>query len=150
MGLTEGTDEILLNWASESQSWNVNPDHVFSAVLHRELLPLFEQALGIPDVTAWVCANDGIAIHALRFLRLRKVPVPEQLSVVGFDNTGDASYNNLTSYEFDVSAIALKMLDHILRPESALFPAPQRVVNSEGMVIPRGSTARARTTANGK
>jgi len=150
MGLTEGSDEVLLSWASESQSWNVNPDHVFSAVLHRELHPLFEQALALPGVTAWVCANDGIAIHALRFLHMRKVPVPEQVSVVGFDNTGDASYNNLTSYDFDVSAIALKMLDHILRPDSSLFPASQRVVSSEGMVIPRGSTMRLRPAADGK
>jgi DNA-binding LacI/PurR family transcriptional regulator len=144
MGLDEGTDEILRGWAAESVSWNVNAEHVFSAVLHRELQPLFEQALRLSGVTAWVCANDGVAIHALRFLRHRKVPVPETLSVVGFDNTGDASYNSLTSYDFDVSAAALKMLDHILRPEAAQFGALQRVVNSEGMVIARGTSGPAR------
>jgi DNA-binding LacI/PurR family transcriptional regulator len=145
LGLAQGSDEVLLTWARESGSWNVNPDHVFSAVLHEALLPLFERALQLPQVTAWVCANDGIAIHALRHLRHRRVPVPEHLSVIGFDNTGDASYNHLTSYDFDVASIALKMLDHVLRPDSSLYPASTRVVDSPGMVISRASSGPPRS-----
>ena len=144
MGLDEGSNEVLLNWARESASWNVNPEHVFNAVLHRELQPLFERALRHTDVTAWVCANDGIAIHAQRFLRARRVRVPEWLSVIGFDNTGDALYSDLTSYDFDVPGVALKMLDHVLRPGGSTFAPAQRVVNSVGMAIARGSTARPR------
>lgn len=141
MGLNEGSDEILLSWVSD-EGWTVSPQHVFNAVLYRELVPLFEQALAIREATALVCANDAIAILALRYLRAQSVSVPERVSVIGFDNTGDASYNDLTSYDFDVSAIALKMIDHILRPDSTLLAPSQRIVNSEGMVIPRGSTKR--------
>ncbi len=141
LGLVEGSNEVLINWASESQSWTINPDHVFNAVLQHELQPLFEQALALAHPTAWVCVNDGIAIHALRFLRSHHIAVPGHLSVVGFDNTGNASYNNLTSYDFDVAAVALKMLDHVLRPDSTLFPPAMRIVNSPGMVISRASTA---------
>jgi DNA-binding LacI/PurR family transcriptional regulator len=139
MGLHEGTDEILIHWATGTPTWNIAPEHVYNAVLHRELQGLFEQARALPGISAWVCANDGIAIHVLRFLRARSIGVPDEISVLGFDNTGDASYNDLTSYDFDVAAIALKMLDHILRPESTLFPPSQRIISSEGMVIPRGS-----------
>lgn len=139
MGLHEGTDEVLAGWATGSPTWNIAPEHVYNSVLHHELQPLFEQARALADVSAWVCANDGVAIHALRFLRARGIGVPGEVSVLGFDNTGDASYNDLTSYDFDVAAVALKMLDHILRPDSTLFPPNQRIVNSEGIVIPRGS-----------
>ncbi|MBD3242434.1 MAG: GntR family transcriptional regulator [Chitinivibrionales bacterium] len=139
LGLREGSDEILINWATSSPTWNIAPEHVYNAVLHRELQPLFERARALQDVSAWVCANDGIAIHALRWLHACDVAVPGEISVLGFDNTGDASYNDLTSYDFDVASIALKMLDHILRPESSVFASSQRIINSEGMVIPRGS-----------
>jgi len=144
LGLGEANDGVLLDWAAESQNWTLSPDNVYNRVLQRELQPLFEKALALGPVTAWVCANDGIAIHALRFLRMRRVAVPEYVSVIGFDNIGDSSYNNLSSYDFDVPAVALKMLDHVLRPDSSLHSPGLRIVNTPGMVIPRASTAAPR------
>jgi LacI family transcriptional regulator len=43
------------------------------------------------DVTALFCVNDLVALGALKSLSQRGVPVPERLSIVGFDDTSFAS-----------------------------------------------------------
>ena len=53
----------------------------------RDLLALCKRAVSHDGVTAWVCSNDNLALTAMDFLSSRKIKVPEQLSVVGFDNT---------------------------------------------------------------
>jgi DNA-binding LacI/PurR family transcriptional regulator len=53
-----------------------------------------------PRITAWVCLNDDIASVALRYLQRRRRRVPEDVSVVGFDNRHIAARMNLTSYDF--------------------------------------------------
>jgi DNA-binding transcriptional regulator YhcF (GntR family) len=41
--------------------------------------PLFEQALACREATAWICANDNMAMTALSFLRERSIAVPQQI-----------------------------------------------------------------------
>jgi len=41
--------------------------------------------------TAFVCANDRIAIHTIRLLQKRKYHIPEDISVVGFDDIQEAT-----------------------------------------------------------
>jgi LacI family transcriptional regulator len=44
-----------------------------------------------PDVTAVFCVNDLVALGALRYAREHAVPVPQQVSVIGYDDVGFAS-----------------------------------------------------------
>jgi LacI family transcriptional regulator len=39
-----------------------------------------------PDLTAIIALNDSMAIGALAMLRVRRIPVPDRVSVVGFDD----------------------------------------------------------------
>jgi LacI family transcriptional regulator len=39
-----------------------------------------------PDITAIMCLNDAMALGALRLLHERGIDVPEQMSIVGFDD----------------------------------------------------------------
>ncbi len=39
-----------------------------------------------PDTTAVICANDKLAIQALRYCQNHGISVPEDLSIVGFDD----------------------------------------------------------------
>ena len=45
-----------------------------------------------PDLTAIFCGNDTMALGALRALTERGLRIPQDVSVVGFDDVPDASY----------------------------------------------------------
>jgi hypothetical protein len=120
-------------------------DHMQSLMATQErqeqAVPLFERALRLQGVTAWAVANDELAIRALRFLRERKVQVPRQLSVVSFDDIPDAFANALTSYSFNLPAIAHAMLHHILTPGGA-GKVERFAIEIEGFVSERETSAR--------
>jgi len=101
---------------------------------------LFGQALAGGGASAWVAANDELAVAALDFLRSGKRRVPEDLSVAGFDDTPEAFSRELTSYNFNVSAVAHAMIYHILEPRAPSRRTP-RVVELKGFVSERRTTA---------
>ncbi len=88
--------------------------------------PLLDQTLHEPGLTAWVAANDYVAVQCLRFLQQHRVDVPAELSVVGFDDTLDAFLWKLTSYNHNFEAVIHAMLAHVLDPR--LAPAPTETV----------------------
>jgi DNA-binding LacI/PurR family transcriptional regulator len=65
------------------------------------------------------------------------------VSVVGYDNSLDASYAGLTSYSFDITGVVLRMLQCILRPARPGAPASERLALVHGMLIPRATTGAA-------
>jgi DNA-binding LacI/PurR family transcriptional regulator len=80
--------------------------------------------------TAIVGFNDWCALGALRAAAALGVAVPEQLSIVGFDNTllGEASTPRLCSYNpqsFEMGRQAAKLLGAHLRKELC---EPRRVI----------------------
>lgn len=52
--------------------------------------------------TAIVAANDNVAIGVLKYLKERNIRVPEEMSVIGFDNIEVASMINPSLTTFDV------------------------------------------------
>jgi DNA-binding LacI/PurR family transcriptional regulator len=109
------------------------------------LEPLLEDAYRRKDVTAWVGANDHIALRAVEFLSARGVRVPEDISVAGFDNTHAAFQGNLSSYDFNAPGIVHRLLEHVVGPARAgVRNAAGEPSEIEGMVIERMTTARAR------
>jgi DNA-binding LacI/PurR family transcriptional regulator len=105
------------------------------------LVPLFQEAAASGS-TAWVCANDDVALLAVEWLRGRGIQVPESVSVAGFDDSATARTEGLTSYHFNEADLAAACLSHVLRPDPHRAPGPVRV---KGFVVPRGSTGPART-----
>ncbi len=116
-------------------------------IVHRralgiQLQPLFEAARDNPAITAWVGANDDVALQCLEFLRVHSVDVPSRMSVIGFDDTFAATYWQMTSYSFRTAAVVSSMLAHVLRPDRAgraSVTAPAYEV--DGMVVERATTA---------
>jgi len=116
---------------------------VYERVLGEQLAPVFRRARDMGG-DVWVCANDFAAIQALHFLRAARVRVPGSLAVIGFDNTEDASYAGLSSYDFDIKGLVPRMLDTILRPDRRRpSDAAHRLLTHTGMVVQRASTAGA-------
>jgi len=98
-----------------------------------------------PRPTAIVCSNDWTAIGALHAIDAAGLRVPEDISLVGFDDTPIASYSRppLTTVRMsaaDIGATACKALFNLIedkKHEGALLRIPTELVV-------RGSTARAR------
>jgi DNA-binding LacI/PurR family transcriptional regulator len=107
------------------------------------MAPVFKQALENRAVTAWVMANDYAATLALDYLKENNVRVPEDLSIISFDNTLDAMENQLTSYDFNPNGIVSIMLRYALRPSSVSPPRGRQVIEADGAIIERRSTARS-------
>jgi DNA-binding LacI/PurR family transcriptional regulator len=103
----------------------------------RELLSLD------PDVTAVFVANDHMALGALSALAEAGRRVPEDVSVVGFDDEPTAVYYRppLTTVRqplTDAAERALHRLLGVIRPEAAGTPLPTLVAAE---LVVRHSTA---------
>jgi DNA-binding LacI/PurR family transcriptional regulator len=99
-----------------------------------------------PLPTALVCGSDHAATGALAVLARAGVRVPEDVSVVGFDDNHLAalSYHRLTTVHQDVDETVEATLEILLRRLDGLAsPAPVRVATSAELVV-RESTAAPR------
>ncbi|MER5627930.1 LacI family DNA-binding transcriptional regulator [Streptosporangium sp. NPDC002544] len=99
----------------------------------------------LPD--AVVCGNDEIAVGLLRALRLGGVRVPEEISVVGFDDVGHAAMCDppLTTVRQPVeemAAEAVRLLNQVRvgdpRPAQRIAIAPRLVVRQTSRPVTRG------------
>ncbi|MEV4847421.1 substrate-binding domain-containing protein [Micromonospora matsumotoense] len=99
---------------------------------------------GDPTVTAIFCASDQIALGVLRALHEAGRRVPDEVSVVGFDDVPDAGYflPPLTTVRQDFAQLGRRSLDLLLARLDGLGPqaAPERVLLIPRLVV-RGSTA---------
>jgi DNA-binding transcriptional regulator YhcF (GntR family) len=109
--------------------------------IYRKMSPLFARAIENRAITAWIFANDFAATLALDYLKTEKISVPRDLSVIGFDNSLDAMEYQLTSYDFNTTGIINAMIRYIISP--SIFPM-QNIIEAEGAIIERRSTARIR------
>jgi DNA-binding LacI/PurR family transcriptional regulator len=101
----------------------------------------------VPGVTAVFCGNDHMALGLLRALAERGRRVPQDISVVGFDDIPEAAYflPPLTTVRQDFGELGQRALRGLLSrisdgDESAARPAPWMPVLPELAV--RASTAR--------
>lgn len=113
---------------------------------HSALLPLFGAALEDTSITAWVLPNDLMAAAALDYLRQRRVRVPEDLSVAGFDDSPEALGQGLTSYNYGMEAVVYAMLEHVLRYAPSRRRVGEVITEIAGKVLARSSTGPARRT----
>ena len=110
-----------------------------------ELRPLMEQALADPRITAWVGANDTVAVLCQEFLRSRGMRVPEDISVVGFDDSTAAFSEDITSYNFNRPAAINAVISYLVGSATQRRRGGSRDVEVEGFVAPRASTGPAFT-----
>jgi LacI family transcriptional regulator len=93
--------------------------------------------------TAIFAANDSMAIGALSALRASSLRVPEDMSVVGFDDIPMAQYMNppLTTVHVDISALGALATERLL---SHMREVPEHVHRQEVVcctLVVRGSSA---------
>jgi hypothetical protein len=112
------------------------------ALLQRRLESVFERCAGRRDITAWLCANDAVALEALRFARSRGIRVPGEISIVGFDDCAEALYRNLTTVNFNAPALVRAMVDYVLVDKARPWWAGEGAAAGavESFVVERGSS----------
>jgi DNA-binding LacI/PurR family transcriptional regulator len=99
----------------------------------------YEAAMNLPldiGVTALVVANDQMALGALAALENRGLTIPQDLSVVGFDDIPESQYFHppLTTVRFDFAQQGRTAVDRLLAridgvvPSSAVQPDPPVIV----------------------
>lgn len=104
--------------------------------IRKDMAPLFEQALA-SGATAWIGANDVCALNALGWLREKGIPVPQRVSVAGFDDTVEALRSDLTSFRFSCASVARSMIYQILTSSRVAT-----LTRHKGMVVVRSTTSR--------
>jgi DNA-binding LacI/PurR family transcriptional regulator len=97
------------------------------------------------NVTAILCGNDTMALGVLRALAERGLRVPDDVSVVGFDDIPEASYYTppLTTVRQDFGEVGRKALNVLVERMSGGSDAGPRVRVSPELIV-RQSAARPR------
>ncbi|KYG34842.1 GntR family transcriptional regulator [Alkalihalobacillus trypoxylicola] len=90
--------------AHRKHSIDINPEHIItytSEVKSTKPLEELKKLLDHRLITGIVCYNDELAVLMLNELRTRKMAVPSQISLVGFDNSflSEATEVKLTTIE---------------------------------------------------
>ncbi|MBD3422375.1 MAG: GntR family transcriptional regulator [Chitinivibrionales bacterium] len=123
-------------------------DSMFSWILHksygtaevlRQTAPLFEKALSDHRITCWITANDIIAMGALDFLAARVQGVPDDISIISFDDSVDAVEKRLTSFNFNVQGAVNAMINFITGRNIDYLSRRGNRFTIEGFIIDRNS-----------
>lgn len=93
-------------------------------------------------VTAIVCGSDLMALGAVRAARAAGLRVPQELSVVGYDDSPMLAFTDppLTTARQDVAGISRHAVDALL-DEMNGTPQPRRELLFQPQLVVRGSTA---------
>jgi DNA-binding GntR family transcriptional regulator len=129
--------------ADDRSYYDFSSDLFIRSLVDNAMRPLFEKALQDTGITAWIGVNDDIALSALKFLQEKDVRLPQNLSLIGFDNTMQGLGAGLTSYSFNISAIAIAMLDHLLGGRMTRGITMQKPIQIPGVVLERRTTGPA-------
>lgn len=100
--------------------------------------------LSLPDApTAIICGNDSLAFGVLVAAKERGLTVPDDLSIIGFNNYDFAAYLSppLTTIDVDLVALGEQAAAYLLSELRAGPRAPVPRIRAELLV--RGSTGRA-------
>jgi DNA-binding LacI/PurR family transcriptional regulator len=89
-----------------------------------------------PGPTAIVVANDQMALGLMTELRRHGVRVPDDVSVVGFDDNPDAAY-----YDPALTTVRLDVIGEARRCVAAVFGADRSEQPGPAVLIARSSTA---------
>jgi DNA-binding LacI/PurR family transcriptional regulator/DNA-binding GntR family transcriptional regulator len=107
------------------------------------LQPLFEKILDSSKADAWVCSDDKTALSALAFLRTRAKRVPEDISILGFENWRETYAHQLSTYDFNIGGMVQQAL--LLIVNEKMFRSAPAMAEVDGYVVERRTTRSLKT-----
>lgn len=144
----------VLGYADACQAHGLDPDHHLLPVINKPLIEA-DPALGIsellatlrahPEITAILARNDPEALKIVRALRAAGKRVPEEISVIGFDDTdplmsaeGD---NTLTTVQIPLAEIARLAVTQLLKRIGGEAVGDEEQLIVPVQLMPRKTTA---------
>jgi len=98
--------------------------------------------------TAIFVANDAMALGAYRAIKEAGLAIPEDISVVGFDDTAESAFTTpaLTTVRQDFDAVGVQLLERVLEAieGGAIAPALEQI---QAQLVARESAARITTAS---
>lgn len=134
-GIRGAMRDAGLEFIAEESIWDWEPEHGYAATAS-----LLERR---DDVRALVCMNDRLAFGAYQALTERGLRVPDDVSVVSFDNDEVAAYlrPGLTTVALPHEAMGRRAVEMLLNADpsdgSVLIPMP--VIERASIAAPRGT-----------
>jgi hypothetical protein len=104
---------------------------------------LFAQAISDPAITAWVAANDYIAVCAQEFLQAKGIDIPGRISLMSFDDSVLAMTHRITSFNFNLPGIVNAAFRHILQSKRESRSFRPRTIEIPGAIVERETTGAA-------
>jgi LacI family transcriptional regulator len=103
------------------------------------LAQMLDQLPELPD--CFVTANDSIAINLIAALKSKKIHIPKDVKVVGFDNNPKAKNLNPQLTSFNVDKVALgKKITALLQERVSNPTQANQIIHIASKVIVRGTT----------
>ncbi len=117
-----------------------------ASIARQNALPAtLDSVLACEGITAIVAENDPVALDCLNYLKKSGVPVPQRVSVVGFDDGMTGMLKRMTSYNFGTDDMTRAMLSFLLDPKRSLRDDNAFVkVEFPGRIVERQSSGAAR------
>jgi len=109
--------------------------------VHRGMKAAFDAALEDTAITAWVGANDRIALMAYFYLRNNNREPSRDIAVAGFDNSFESTAYGISSFCFNHPAALSAALDYIFSPSATRVKEGITHVAVPGILWERASTA---------
>lgn len=137
--------KFMVDFCKEThQAWIY--DYMLDALVHiasnsageHYLKPFFEMVLTKSSATAWVCAEDKTALWAVHYLRSRGKRVPEDISVIGFENWREAYEQQMSTYDFNMNGMIQQGLLMIM--DEKVFKGKPVISEVDGYVVERRTT----------
>ena len=141
MGIPHAKDRVFYTQAedhpTEDGHRTISPDRAIAVT--RDIIEQF------PKCTAILCTNDLLAITVLSMLARRGIRVPEDISVVGFDNSSwtECCAPSLTTVAQPIQEVIRAALDMLLEAVQAPNIEPRTVTVPSRLVV-RESTGPVR------
>lgn len=108
----------------------------------KRLGDLPERILANKSISAWVAFTDEIAVACMEAVVNAGKKIPDDISLVGFDNAQVAQVAQLTSYDFNSPGAAEPIVDYIVSPTRFVRQFGNRPITAlPGAVIRRATTA---------
>lgn len=142
------------------ENWKKGLSYAYTSVLdkHFELLAsvfgegrdrekleiLCNKAISLTEPTLWIMVNDSSAVYAFDFLKLNNRKIPEDISIISFDNIPDAYPLDLTSYNFNYDLLINSILQFIVYPRQDT--KHNSIIEIPGTLTKRTSTGSPRVS----
>jgi DNA-binding transcriptional regulator YhcF (GntR family) len=113
-------------------------DRIYQDIFKKKMAPMFEKALQIKEITAWVGTGYTETIAAAEFLMEQKINIPNKISLFGFADGDLTSEYGITTYNF-MEEKAAYLAAHCILGDIPIKKNRKGFVEYEGQIMVRKS-----------